>query len=207
MKNRKEIVARFKLETLLQVEGMVGKRPFEDLSVVQLCEKIRITKVTFYNVYFPQKTDLLDYYFQVWCLKQTAELLQSPKEGLKAIEFLSDKLCELFALHPGIVRGWIYYWGHIPETKKRVKVSVEEKKLLFPGMQNAVSLPVESVQQMTEKFVSEAIEGRQISKKVPASQTASLLLTALFGFFISVQPKDVAQMKSMCRSILLRMLD
>jgi hypothetical protein len=75
MRNRKGIEARFRLELLLQFEKMVGKKPFDQLSIVKLSEKMGISKVTFYNVYFSRKEDVLTYYFQVWCLRLTADLL------------------------------------------------------------------------------------------------------------------------------------
>src|SRR5258708_2824401 len=131
IKNRKEKEAHFKLGVLPHIGDMVGKRPFEQLSIVKLCERMQVSKVTFYNVYFSSKEELLDYYFQVWCLKQAVELQGSPREGLAGTAFLVDKLCGLFTERPGIVRGWIYHFGHLPKTKKGFAISREEKKMLF----------------------------------------------------------------------------
>ena len=81
MSLRKEKAARLKVQVLDQTLKLVGKKSFDDLYVDDICAKVKISKVTLFK-YFPQKEDILTYYFRIWCLGRTVELIQKPKEGI-----------------------------------------------------------------------------------------------------------------------------
>ena len=70
---RKEKAAILKLSVLENMIRLIGRKPFEDLFVDELCEKIKISKVTLFK-YFPRKQDILLYYFRIWCLRRAVEL-------------------------------------------------------------------------------------------------------------------------------------
>src|SRR5277367_2360065 len=93
MSLRKEKAARLKLSVLDQTVKLIGKKSFDDLYVDEICNKVKISKVTLFK-YFPQKEDILSYYFRVWCLRRAVELHDKPKEGVQGILFLFDKLSE-----------------------------------------------------------------------------------------------------------------
>ena len=54
MSLRKEKAARLKLAVFEQTLKLIGKRPFDDLYVEDICEKVKISKVTFFK-YFPNQ--------------------------------------------------------------------------------------------------------------------------------------------------------
>ncbi len=93
MSLRKEKAARLKVQVLDHTLKLIGKKSFDDLYVDDLCAKVKISKVTLFK-YFPQKEDILLYYFRIWCLTRSTELLVKPREGLQGIYFLFDKLSE-----------------------------------------------------------------------------------------------------------------
>ncbi|HAC25176.1 MAG TPA: TetR family transcriptional regulator, partial [Cytophagales bacterium] len=70
--------------------------------------KVKISKVTLFK-YFPQKEDILLYYFRVWCFKRTVELQDKPREGLTGVQFLFDRMSEEMEQHPGLVLYWLAY--------------------------------------------------------------------------------------------------
>ena len=73
MSLRKEKAARLKLAVLEQTVRLIGKKPFDDLYVEDICDKVKISKVTLFK-YFATKEDILSYYFRVWCLRRVVEL-------------------------------------------------------------------------------------------------------------------------------------
>ena len=91
MSLRKEKAARIKVQILDQMLKLIGKKSFDDLYIDDLCAKVKISKVTLFK-YFPQKEDILLYFFRVWCLARLTDLAAKPREGLQAIYFLFDKL-------------------------------------------------------------------------------------------------------------------
>ena len=128
MSLRKEKAARLKLSVLEHTVKLIGKKSFDDLYVDDICAKAKISKVTLFK-YFPQKEDILLYYFRLWCPRRAVELNEKPKEGVQGILFLFDKLGEEFESHPGIVLSLFAYLADLKRAPKPFPVKVEEKKL------------------------------------------------------------------------------
>jgi AcrR family transcriptional regulator len=191
MSLRKEKAARLKLSVLEQTLKLIGKRPFDDLYVEDICEKVKISKVTLFK-YFPTKEDILSYYFRLWCLRRLVELKEKPKEGLQGIYYLFDKLSEDTEQHPGIILSLI---GYLADPKRPVKpflVKAEEKKLLFPHVQEVQSIEIQSVDQMFEKFALEAIFKKEITKATSTRDVTNLLCTVFYGSVITAHLLQVS---------------
>ncbi len=86
MSLRKEKAARLKVHVLDQTLKLIGRKSFDDLFVDDICEKVKISKVTLFK-YFPQKEDILLYFFRMWSLRRSVELVHKPKEGLAGIYY------------------------------------------------------------------------------------------------------------------------
>jgi AcrR family transcriptional regulator len=177
MSLRKEKAARLKLAVLEQTLKLIGKKPFDDLYVEDICEKVKISKVTLFK-YFPTKEDILAFYFRVWCLRRAVELKEKPKEGLQGIFYLFDKLSEDTELHPGIILSLVAYLSNPKRPPKPFPIKAEEKKLLFPSVDEVQSIEILSVDQMFEKFVLEAIFKKEI--KATATRDVTNLLSSIF---------------------------
>ena len=95
MNLRKEKAALIKLAVLQETHKLIGKKSFEDLHVLEICERVKISKVTFFS-YFPKKEDLLLYHLRLWCLTRAVELNQKPRVGIQGIYFLTDKIVGIF---------------------------------------------------------------------------------------------------------------
>ncbi len=98
------------------------------------------------------KEDILLYYFRLWCLKRAVELHDKPKEGIAGVTFLFDKLSEDVETHPGIILSLFAYLADLRRTLRPFPVKVEEKKLLFPEIENIGAIEIQSVDQMWKKF-------------------------------------------------------
>lgn len=194
MSLRKEKAARLKIQVLDYTLKLIGKRPFEDLYVEDLCEKVKISKVTLFK-YFPAKEDILLYYFRVWCLQRAVELTQKPKEGMNGIYYLADKLSESFDEHPGIVMSLVAYLSDIKRSPKPFPLKVEEKKLLFKDVDNIQSIEILSLDQMLEKFVLEAIFKKEITKATSTRDITNLFLATLLGGLITAHLNQVSPVK------------
>ncbi|HET9054265.1 MAG TPA: TetR/AcrR family transcriptional regulator, partial [Cyclobacteriaceae bacterium] len=163
MNLRKEKAARLKIQILENTLKLIGKKPFEDLYVDDLCAKVKISKVTFFK-YFPQKEDVLLYYFRIWCLHRAVELKSKPKEGMQGVYYLSDKLSEECETHPGLMLSLIGYLADLKRPPKPFTVRPEEKVFLFPGQPEIHSVEILSLDQMLDKFTLEAIFKKEITK-------------------------------------------
>src|ERR1041385_2115244 len=117
MSLRKEKAARLKLSVLDFTVKLIGKKSFDDLYVEEICDKVKISKVTLFK-YFPQKEDILLYYYRIWCLRRAVELRDKPKEGLTGITFLFDKMSEDAETHPGIILSLFAYLADLKRVLK-----------------------------------------------------------------------------------------
>ena len=197
MSLRKEKAARLKLAVLEQTLRLIGKRPFDDLYVEDICEKVKISKVTLFK-YFATKEDILAYYFRVWCLRRLVELKEKPREGLQGIHYMFDKLSEDMDSHPGIILSLIAYLGNPKRPLKPFPVKAEEKKFLFPFVPDVQSVEIQSIDQMFEKFALEAI----FKKEIRASSTRdvmNLLSTLFYGCVITAHIGQISPLKIFLR--------
>ncbi len=194
MNLRKEKAARLKIQILETTRKLIGKKPFEDLYVDDLCAKVKISKVTFFK-YFPQKEDILLYYFRIWCLERAVEIKAKPKEGLQGIYFLSDKLSEEYENHPGLTLSLIGYLADLKRPPKPFTVKPEEKRLLFPDREEIQSLEIFSLDQMLEKFALEAIFKKEITKTTSTRDITNLFMTVLLGSVVTAHINQLSPLK------------
>jgi len=184
MSLRKEKAARLKVQVLEHTLKLIGKKAFDDIYVEDICEKVKISKVTFFK-YFPQKEDVLLYHFRIWCLGRSVELKQKPKDGLQGVYYLLDKLSEECENHPGLMLSLIGYLSDFKRPPKPFPVKPEEKKLLFPDVDDIISIEILSLDQMLEKFTLEAIFKKEITKSSSTRDITNLFNTIFLGSIIT----------------------
>ncbi len=191
---RKEKAARLKVHILDSTLKLIGKRPFADLYVDELCARVKVSKVTFFK-YFPQKEDLLLYYFRIWCLDRAVELSEKPKEGIHGIYYLSDKLSEACEKHPGLMLSLLGYLADVKRTPKPFPVKVEEKAILHPERKDVHLLEIQSLDQMLEKFTLEAIFRKEITKSSSTRDISNLFTTILLGSIVTGHINQLSPLK------------
>jgi AcrR family transcriptional regulator len=198
MSLRKEKAARLKIQVLDNTLKLIGKKSFEDLYVDDICDKVKISKVTLFK-YFPQKEDILLYHFRIWCLTRSVEFVQKPKEGISGIYYLVDKLSEEFEERPGFVLSLVGYLSDLKRPPKPFPVKAEEKKLLFPEIDNITAIEIASLDQMLEKFVLEAIFKKEITKTTSTRDITNLLTSIVYGAVITSHMNQINPVKQFFR--------
>jgi AcrR family transcriptional regulator len=194
MSLRKEKAARLKLSVLDQTMRLIGKKSFDDVYVDEICAKTKISKVTLFK-YFPQKEDILLYFFRVWCLHRAVELKDKPKEGVQGITYLFDKLSEDCEAHPGMILRLFAYLSDMKRLPKPFPVKVEEKKLLYPEIVDIHKIEIQSVDQMFEKFALEAIFKKEITKTTNTRDVTQILTTLFYGSVVTAHINQLSQLR------------
>ena len=194
MSLRKEKAARLKVQVLEHTLKLVGKKAYDDIYVEDICEKVKISKVTFFK-YFPQKEDVLLYHFRIWCLGRSVELKHKPKEGIQGVYYLLDKLSEECENHPGLMLSLIGYLSDFKRPPKPFPVKPEEKKLVFPDVEDVSSIEILSLDQMLEKFTLDAIMKREITKTSSTRDITNLFSTIFLGSIITAHLSQQAPLK------------
>lgn len=173
-----------KVQVLEHTLKLIGKKAFEDIYVEDICEKVKISKVTFFK-YFPQKEDVLLYHLRVWCLARAVDLKHKPREGMQGVFYILDKLGDECETHPGLMLSLVGYLSDSKRPPKPFPVKPEEKKLLFPEVEDIGGLEILSLEQMLEKFALEAIMRKEITKTSSTRDITNLLITVFLGSIVS----------------------
>jgi AcrR family transcriptional regulator len=194
MSLRKEKAARLKVQVLEHTLKLVGKKAFDDIYVEDICEKVKISKVTFFK-YFPQKEDVLLYHFRIWCLSRSVDFKLKPKEGMQGVYFLLDKLSEECENHPGLMLSLIGYLSDSKRPPKPFPVKPEEKKLLFPEVEEVNAVEILSLDQMLEKFTLEAIFRKEITKTTSTRDITNLFNTVFLGSILTAHMTQQSPLK------------
>lgn len=195
---RKEKAARLKLSILDHTIRLIGKKSFDDLYVDEICAKVKVSKVTLFK-YFPQKEDILLYYFRVWCLRRAVELKDKPREGVQAIYYLFDKLSEDCENNPGIILSLFAYLADLKRPPKPFPVKVEEKQFLFPDKPDIATVEIQSIEQMFEKFALEAIFKKEVTKTTSTRDVTNLLTTIFHGSVVTAHIYQLTPLKMFFR--------
>jgi AcrR family transcriptional regulator len=201
MSLRKEKAARLKLAILDQTVKLIGRRPYEDLYVEDICQRVKISKVTLFK-YFPVKEDILAYYFRVWCLRRTVELRDKPREGAQGVQFLFDKLSEDYDQHPGLILSLVAYLSNPKRAPKPFPLKAEEKKLLFPEVADIHNVEILSIEQMMEKFALEGVFKKEFTRTSNTRDITYLLMALFFGSAITLQLTQTSPSKQFLRRML-----
>jgi len=186
--------ARIKTKILKETKFLIGKGSFKDLYVAELCKRVKISKVTLFK-YFPQKEDILLYYFRIWCLKLAVSLKNDPREGLKGIYYLTDELSEEYEAHPGLILSLMGYIATMEKIPKPSTVKIEERKLLFPKEDNLDNIEIKSIEQFIEGFVLEAIFYREITKRGDTNDLMNVVLSQIYGTILTAHQHRISPLK------------
>jgi AcrR family transcriptional regulator len=198
MSLRKEKAARIKVQVLEHTLKLIGKKSFEDLYIEALCDKVKISKVTLFK-YFPQKEDILLYYFRIWCLYRSVELTTKPKEGLQGIYYVFDKMAEAYENYPGLMLSLLGYLSDYKRSPKPFPVKAEEKKLLFPQVPSVTTIEILSLEQMLEKFILDAILKKEITKTTSTQDIANLFTTVFMGGIVTARLRQLSPVRMFFR--------
>lgn len=186
--------ARLKLQIIEHTVKLIGKKSFEDLHVDHVCDKVKVSKVTFFK-YFPQKEDILLYYHRIWCFNRAVELEVKKKEGLAGVTYLFDRMSDEYENYPGLLLSLVGYLSSLKRKPKPMGVKLEEKQLLYPDHPEIKTVEILSIDQMIEKFVLEAIFNKEIVRSSATRDISNLLLSVLYGSIIVAHTKQQSPAK------------
>jgi len=186
--------------------AMASNSSYEEVHVKHICEKVNISKVTFFK-YFHQKEEVLSHFFRVWCLHRAIEYKQTPLSGQEAINHLFAKMSDTYLKFPGVSSCFVNYISSFKIPPKPVILTVLERKALFPKIPDVESLEIISIQQMIENFVLEAIFNNEIGKSSDVKGITNLLLSLLFGTSFVASLRNIVHPKLFYRKNLTLIFD
>lgn len=201
--------AKIKLDILIASTQLLGKKPFRDLYVEEICDKAGVSKVTFFK-YFPQKDDVLLYYLRIWCLDRAIELYHEPKEALEGVNYLLDKLADSYEKNPGLFLSLISYLTSLQRPPSPFPLKMIERELLYPNDKAINEVELLSIHQMLEKFLLEAIFKKQVTGVSDTKDIGNLFLSVIYGSIVTSHIRQIRPLRVLFKQnveMLLKKLD
>ena len=179
MTHREQKAAKLKLMILQCALELSHQKSFKDIHVQEICKTCKISKVTFFK-YFPQKEDILLFYFRIWSIRCAVDLARNKKEGLDAVYFLFEQIGKEYDRNKHMILALIGYLVNVDRPHSPFPVKAAEKQILFPDASDE-ALTMTSLHQMLEKSLLEAIFKKQITKVADSSALTNIFLTLFYG--------------------------
>jgi AcrR family transcriptional regulator len=184
--------ARIKLSILNSTLELIEQSSFEKVHVSQICKKVDISKVTFFK-YFPQKEDIVRYYYKVWCFHRAVELSMDHRSGLDGIRFLFDQIAKSYLIHPGLFLGLVSFYAKIDMPVRPFPLKRAERELLYPNIENINDIEMLSMDQLFENFLLEAIFSKEITKTGDVKKMVIMVNSILFGSMLTAHLRQEEQ--------------
>lgn len=170
--------AKIKVDVFKSLQKIASNRQLDEISVDELCAEAGISKVTFFK-YFPQKEDVLFYYLRIWSFDRALELGNSPRQGLRGVYYLFERMGETYERYPGLVMSMLGALAGQKRPSVPISLKLPERQLLSTGRLGLKELDVLSIPQLMEKFLLEAIMDHEL-RNVGNTRDLSLLFLSLF---------------------------
>ncbi|MDH5603865.1 MAG: TetR/AcrR family transcriptional regulator [Cyclobacteriaceae bacterium] len=180
LREKKAAILKIRIYKVLQEE--LKQKRFDDIKVTDICKAVDISKVTFFK-YFSCKEELLRYYFRIWCFNICVDLYTEPKRGIEGIYYLFDQVIKALKQYPSFFYSLLSYQINNTRILSPYPLRKEERKLLYPQMEQVLDIEVKSVHQLLENFVLEAVFNKDI-QQTDTSKVAEFLHVILMGTII-----------------------
>ncbi|MFT2096920.1 TetR/AcrR family transcriptional regulator [Marinomonas sp. 2405UD66-6] len=167
------------LKCLLQ---RMHKEAFEKIKISDLCLDTNISQASFYN-YFPQKSDILVYYIQLWVVDMHWQILTKQKlVGLGAIDALFDLTAKICANQPQLMAEILVLQAKASKIIHLPPLNEEDKLVAYPNYQGIETVMTEDLTTLLSITIQQAIENHEL----PNNSDIKTLTVSLAATFFSV---------------------
>lgn len=180
---RERKYARTKLALFNAAIKRLVHRPFEAISVRELCDEAMVSEATFFN-YFPKKTDLLVYFVQLWVIEVVghARDVSNGASGLENIEAVFDYTGARSSQRPRVMAEIIGLMAKQREDIVFRPVSLAERLTAFPDLADVGGLPDEPM----DPIFRPGLESAKASGELPPDADLDAAMVALTSIFFGV---------------------
>jgi hypothetical protein len=187
---RERKAAKIKLAILDEIILLLKKMKFKQINVMELCDSIDISKVTFFK-YFPKKEETLIYFMNIWCLRQLVNLKKNGKKGVAATQLFFSSLAKDYKANPNLMLALIGFIANLDKKPTNHKITAIEKKLLFPDDDEIGNVEIMNIHEILEKHLKEAEELKEIDLNYSINDRLNLLASLFYGTALTAHTKRI----------------
>ena len=188
--------AKIKLAILEEMVSLLKKMKFKQINVMELCDTIDISKVTFFK-YFPKKEETLIYFMNIWCLRQIVNLQKSGKVGIAAIQLFFTSLAKDYEMNPNLMLALIGFIANLDEIPTTYKITAIEKKLLYPDEDGIENLEIMNIHEILDEHLKEAVKLREVDLNYTIDERLNLLASLFYGTALTAHTKRIKDVESL----------
>ncbi|MEZ4360030.1 MAG: TetR family transcriptional regulator [Kofleriaceae bacterium] len=157
-----------------------GTRTLDDVSVKELCAEADISEASFFN-YFPQKSDLLVYFVQLWSLDLAWQVQAQPATGSArdAIELIFAATARDAQERPRVLAEVLAHQARLATPPAPGELSLADRLTAFPERPGIEELPSLGLDGLLPKLLERAARDGELPAGVDR-QAAFLGLAAIF---------------------------
>ncbi len=189
MSSKREInAAKIKYKILKYVLSESESRNFTDIQVIEICEYVGISKVTFFK-YFTRKEDIVLYYKSVFTLRLIIELKQKELEGMPALNYIVQQFAYEYASRPSLILGVIHYFTSSTKYINPIRVKPAERDLIFKDI-DSVDYEIISFAQLIEQLMLDVVFKKQSTLSSDPKYLSEIFISTLYGALVVFRMKN-----------------
>lgn len=186
--------AQTKQALLSAAVARLDRQPLDAVQVKDLCEDAGISQASFFN-YFPQKSDLLVYFVQLWTLDVAwhAQALGPGASALDRIRRIFGATAEQAAAHPGVMAEVLAGQARLTAPPKVEDLTLAERLLAFPGRAGVEALPSRGLDSLLPELLGEAVARGELPPGTDVTSAFLGLAALFFGVPLALLRRAPAQ--------------
>lgn len=196
--------ARTKIKLFHAALDIIGEKSFREVYVEELCERVEISKVTFFKM-FSRKEDILIYFMRLWLTDRMLELEETNKKGMTALRHIFEGVSEYAKEKPGLMLSLIAFLSEEKMHPCMPDLTDAEIHLLYPEKEEQVRKLIPNLDAVFTNCVEEGKAAGEITLKMDTSQIVKLLHSIFYGAYLTAhvfQTQNVMEMYDLHLNIL-----
>lgn len=187
--------ARTKVRLLHTTLDIIEEKSFRFVHVEELCERVEISKVTFFKI-FPRKEDILIYFMRTWLTECMLEIEETNKKGTAALRHIFEKVSNQAKKQPGLMLSLVAFLSEEKMHPCMPHLTEAEINLLYPNKQERVQTLIPDLAQLFTTCVEEGKQFGDITSNLATPDIVKLLHTIFYGAYLTAHlyRSDVMEM-------------
>ena len=170
----------------------------DEVSVRDLCEAVEVSEATFFN-YFIKKSELLDYYVQLWMLELGWHMGHSDARGVRAIAMVFDRVAQQFQQQPGAMAEVVAHQARRRGRSAPVQISQAERQMAFPALAGIEDVPALGLDRLWLSGVEQAVSDGELPTNTHQATVLIGLATIFYGVPLALSSTNPAAVASTYR--------
>lgn len=182
---RQRNAANLRLAVVDAIKEKLRDTTLDNIAIKPMCKELGIAAATFFN-HFPQKTDVLIYFIELWTVRIEFEALKKT-EGVKGkpfIEAMFSLLADDIAEHPRLMLEIIAFIARADSRPTGPGISDADLLLAWPDLSGIEKMPARELGAILKEHIEVIFESEiKPNAKRNTAERKTLLFEALVSLF------------------------